>query len=137
MAKNKAATECKRLPVPVKSWGIDHWSTFAYLETLCVDYDGRIDRCRMRCSSKRHPGYVHMASSTQYPTRLKSGFELYDHDDYDCITDMVRFGLVTWTYTGINPGVVALTDKGMQLAARLRSHKMNGGQFADFDPGSI
>jgi hypothetical protein len=32
--------EVPRDPVPIELWGKDHWTTLAYIETRCVDYDG-------------------------------------------------------------------------------------------------
>lgn len=43
-------------PVPVEMWGKDHWSTFGYIETRCVDHDGVPDREHMRCDTDLHPG---------------------------------------------------------------------------------
>lgn len=129
----------QRDPVPMELWGKDHWSTFAYLETVCVDYKGAIDKRRMRCSTRRHPGWALSSSilDTEYPTRLRGKVELSDHDDYDCIEDMEAAGLLKWIGTSTHPGIVTLTNKGKQLAGRLRAHKMNGGMFGNFEAGSV
>jgi hypothetical protein len=90
-------------------FGKDHWSTFAYVETRCVDYKGVLDGDHMRCHGARHPmlagagrraGVIGGADGAPYPTRLKragdgSPVELSDHDDYDCIDDLIACGLVS------------------------------------------
>lgn len=99
-----------RPPVPVEQFGSDHWSTFAYVETRAVDHHGILDHDRMRCDADRHPilataGRVNSArgltSRQKYPTRLRSTaeapVELADHDDYDCLDDLVAAGLLTVT----------------------------------------
>lgn len=71
-----------RDPVPVEKFGKDHWSTFAYIETRCVDYKGVPDRDHMRCDVDRHPGLVNRGSggsNQKYPTILK-GARLENHD---------------------------------------------------------
>lgn len=126
--------------VPVEQWGKDHWSTFAYLETRAVDYKGVINHEHMRCDSDRHPGLANSANrlggGKKYPTRLKNGAEKSDHDDWDCFEDLISVGLVTWEGTGMLP-IVAFTDKGRVLAGRLRAFKAEGGNFAEFSPGTL
>ena len=81
-------------PVPMAQWGKDHWSTFAYIETRCVDFDGVPCRDHMRCDLDRHPSLRHRGTSeNKYPTRLKGGQERQDHDDWDCIDVVVRRGV--------------------------------------------
>ena len=83
-------------PVPIEYWGRDHWSTLAYVETVCVDNKGRISLARMRCSAKRHPALLSAVGDNtgrEYPTFLKEG-ELTDHDDWDCLLDMESIGYV-------------------------------------------
>jgi hypothetical protein len=89
--------------VPVGEFGKDHWSTFAYVETRTVDYDGQLSHDQMRCNPNRHP-MLHAAKrrgmlfdrgvDKEYPTRLLGGIERYDHDDYDCLDDLVAAGLL-------------------------------------------
>ena len=43
---------------PMKQWGRDHWSTFAYIEGICVDYPDKIgkpDHRKIQCNANRHP----------------------------------------------------------------------------------
>jgi hypothetical protein len=126
--------------VPVAQWGRDHWSTFAYLECRAVENMGVIDRERMRCDPKRHPGLANSANRSfagkVYPTILKDGSEKHDHDDWDCFEDLIEMGFVTWEGSGIHP-VVKFTDKGFLMAASLRTHQANGGNFRNFEPGTF
>jgi len=143
--------------IPMERWGKDHWSTLAYLECRIVDHRGRISHDHMRCHAGRHPAMLHAkrrgnlfgnGDGSAYPTRLKDG-ELPDHDDYDCIDDMIAAGLVTVTMPPAPEGVLvtglveselmtratyALTDEGRRLCAALRAHKAAGRNWATFDP---
>ncbi len=126
--------------VPIEEWGKDHWSTFAYVETRCVDYRGNLDKDHMRTNPQRHPAMVgprvamlekaSPSSTFEYPTRIKSGTEP-EHDDWDCFYDIERAGLVEDKGTGLFP-VAVLTTRGKEIAAKLRAHKANGGSFASF-----
>lgn len=121
--------------VPIEKFGKDHWSTFAYAETVCVDHRGVPDRRRMRCDTDRHPGLAPYPSpeiSQKYPTRLKGGELLADHDDWDCIDDCEVAGLLEQLGSGIHP-FWRLTDKGKEVAGQLRAHKADGKGFATFE----
>lgn len=64
-------------------FGKDHWSTFAYIETRCVDHKGVPDRNHMRTDRDRHPalaGNMALTIQKKYPT-LARGCEIPDHDD--------------------------------------------------------
>ena len=120
--------------IAISRWGKDHWSTFAYLETLAVDHEGiaKPDNRRMRTNEKTHP---HLLGSpeqgaSQYATRLKDG-EAKGHDDWDCLDDAVEVGFLEDIGTGINR-VFKFTKLGQKVASQLRVHKMNGGNFGDF-----
>jgi hypothetical protein len=123
--------EIPRDPVPPKFFGKDHWSTFAYMETRCVDYKGVPDRRHMRCDPTRHPGLAHIAWKNDYPTLLAGMVKLSKHDDWDCFYDLEEAGLLKDIGTGINP-VAKLTKLGHTVAAALRKHKAEGKNFADF-----
>lgn len=134
-------------PVPVSEWGKDHWSTLAYIETVCVDSVttkgiGSIVFDRMRVDRHRHPMLIGRRQAVSfsgvrdneknYPTRLRNDRELHDHDDWDCLDDMEKAGLVE-VISQAN-GRVRMTDAGLAMAAKLRAHKARGGKYADFDP---
>lgn len=123
-----------RKPVPMKDWGKDHWSTFAYIETRVVDHSGVVHNAHLRCSPQRHPGHAHAGSRGRTPpTRLADGKEKRYHDDWDCIEDMVEAGLVVWGGTGLHP-VFSLTALGWAMASALRQHKGSGGAYCFFAP---
>jgi len=109
------------MTVPIDKWGKDHWSVFAYIETLCVDGNRVIDHRRMR------------RDGVKYPTRLKGMEELPNHNDWDCADDIEAAGLAENAGTGINR-LYKLTEKGFEVAALLRKHKANGGWFSNFVP---
>jgi hypothetical protein len=144
VTNKNAKAEVNPDAVPMALWGKDHWSTFAYIETRCVDHEGVPNREHMRCTPKIHPGLTNSANqsfSTDYPTRLKGGIhegkplsvEKKDHDDWSCLEDAESAGLLINIGTGINP-VFRLTDLGRKVADQLRLHKSNGGRFATFEP---
>lgn len=119
--------------VPREKWGKDHWSTFAYLETRCVDYKGELDRQHLRIDPDLHPGLAHRGSmGKKYPTRLKDGEEVQNHDDMSCLDDIEQQGLIIAIGTGMH--LYSITDKGSEIARQLRKHKSNGGSFATFEP---
>lgn len=111
-------------PVPPEDFGRDHWSTFAYVETRTVEYRGTIDHDHMRCHGNRHP--IMLAAKTfrgggdgsRYPTILAGGRDLPNHDDYDCLDDLIAAGLLEvhlpwsdgWRYTDAYDRPVAAAD---------------------------
>jgi hypothetical protein len=128
-----------------------------YVETLCVDSIhggvGEIDKTRVRVNPKRHPLHAvkmygeRRTWKPEYGTRL-SGFwkngdakatdpkrQIKSHDDWDCLNDLEAAGLVN-VISEAN-GFVALTDKGREVAGRLRAHKSKGGFFATFSARSV
>lgn len=125
-------------PVPMARWGKDHWTTFAYVETRWVDHRGMLDHDRMRCDRTRHPlfyaakrrtvAFGSDADGSQYATRLKTEareadgrwgvVELLRHDDYDCVDDARREGLIEVTMPReAYPGGVFLDayDRGVRV----------------------
>lgn len=148
--------------VPVESWGKDHWSTLAYVETLAVDGQQSIDLRRMRVDNSRHPLLAHHVSDMKYPTCLHGGVELYDQDDWDCLADAVGAGFIKIlglprNYLDVEPGrrgmilpslprkalstggfmwtgkpKVKFTPLGITVVASLRAHKASGGTFSTF-----
>lgn len=99
-------------PIAPNRFGKDHYSALAYVETRTVDYRGRLDHDHMRCDGRRHSQLLvakrrsisfgtHMVDACgKYPTRLRwnpdgSPNEIFDHDDYDCLDDMLACGWLT------------------------------------------
>lgn len=135
-----------REPLPAvapKHWGRDHWSTLAYLETVGVDRRGEVGNEQMRTNPRRHREFIGKyqarlpAPMGPYPTRLNENApeglqDLVDeqgHDDWDCVDDLARAGLLeVHRLTRGRPGhpvadggvAVALTEDGRRLASELR-----------------
>ena len=137
--------------VPVTDYGKDHWSLLGYIETLCVESIkkgvGEIDYRKMRVNEKAHPLLWRNHDFPWQPgsgTRLAGYFlgtklgdkrvdelrRLDDHDDVDCLDDLEAAGLVE--ILSLVNGFVRMTDKGREIAGRLRAHKSRGGFFSNF-----
>lgn len=121
------------MSVSIEKFGKDHWSTFGYVACRVVSHDGIPDRAHMRCDHDQHPGlyFSHGLVPQKYPTILKGGDELKDHDDYDCVDDLEAAGLVSTHGTGVHP-IWKLTDLGWEFHKALTLFKNEGGSFADF-----
>ncbi len=142
--------------IQVERFGEDHWSTLAYVETVCVDRGGIIQPEKMRCNARRHRTFAHslcFVSTKEYPTRLRDG-ELPKHDDWDCLQDLAEAGFLviaeddvvpskrinvnpSFNYSSAFPGLtcrVEMTSKGFGMAMQLRQHRANGGKWRDFAP---
>lgn len=115
----------------IKEFGCDHWSTLLYVEARCTDNSGIPDRRNMRCLDGRHPQYSHGHDSSEHPTRLADDKLLPNHDDWDCVDDLERAGLVVIGGTGINP-VWQMTEEGQRIVGLLRMHKQRGHGTATF-----
>jgi len=134
--------------IPVEKWGKDHWSTFAYLETVTVDKGNIVGNRQMRTNPRLHRELVGISPASglpidgSYPTRLKGGEQAENHDDWSCIEDMVNAGIVVASFRvkdgrtliGNSECRVRLTSEGEVIAHQLRDFKRNGGNFADFQP---
>lgn len=125
--------------VPMKDWGKDHWSTFAYIETRIVDRDGTVELNRLQANANRHPLYVGttpfgtILDGSEYGIRLAGGVELPgpDYDEWDCIDDMKAEGLLRDVGFTMTPQF-EMTERGVGIASQLRAFKGRGGQFRDF-----
>lgn len=139
----KRVADCEWPPRTIDTFGKDHWSTFAYADSVCAGQDGIPNRDRMRCNHHRHlhlAGPITLQSATlgvfdvkgryRYHTRTRNG-ELREHDDWDCIDDLVDAGLMCNTGTTINPCWL-ITEAGLRVVAKLRAHKQAGGTFSSF-----
>ncbi len=150
-------------PVLPELWGKDHWSTLAYAETCTVE-GHPLSLGRMRCDVTRHPLLASCRvpyTGQKYPTRLRDGVELPDHDDWDCLCDAQQAGLIK--VMGLPEGVldvepgrrgglfihlrrrttslgsewagkprVKFTQRGWEVMHLLRQHKGSGGSFGTF-----
>lgn len=104
--------------VPMKKWGKDHWSLLAYIDSCCINNNGKLNSLRMR------------ADGEKYPTRTKDG-ELRGHNDYHCLKDLESEGFVQNIGTLANP-IVRMSDKGLDAMKQLTKHKQTGGNYDNF-----
>lgn len=124
------------LPVPESYFGRDHWSVFGYLAHCVTERDGYVDIRRMRCDPDRHPGLAHEGSvvcDRKYPTRLRGGLQIDDHDDHDCADDLEAAGLLEHIGTGIHPRF-KLTDRGFRVLDDVNRARAEGGTWSRFRP---
>jgi hypothetical protein len=119
-------------PIPMEDFGADHWGTFAYLETRCVDHGGVVHIRHMRCDADRHPQFAHSGIAAKYPTRTKKG-EVQNHDDWDCLDDCELAGLAENDGSALHR-IYKLTPLGFKVAGQIRQHKADGGNFHSFSP---
>lgn len=133
-------------PVEESRFGKDHYSTLLYVEVRAVDHHGLLDHEHMRCDNDRHPIMygakantlareamigAPSAARTKYPTFLRDKQEQPDHDDYDCLDDMLAAGWLTVTMPQAEPGGHWFEDaRGHQVLAGGR-----GGEI--IDPGFV
>lgn len=130
----KVAADAELPPLTMAMFGRDHWSTFGYIETRIVDYRGVPDKRHLRCHHGRHPLQAHQGGcASAYPTRLRDGLTCHNHDDWDCLDDCEREGLLVNNGSAANP-VFELTDLGRKIAAQLRAHKAAHGKWSTFEP---
>jgi hypothetical protein len=119
--------------IHIATWGKDHWSAFAYAETLAVDHEGIIipEVSKMRTNHKTHPFLGGLIDGGKYPTKLRNGNILRGHDDWDCLDDAVKNGLLMDIGSSTNKAY-KLTKRGRKVANLLREHKSKGRKLEDF-----
>lgn len=68
--------------LPPHTWGKDHFSTLAYLETCAVDHSGSVSNARLRCDARLHPAVVDRlpVEAREYPTILRDDKLQAGHD---------------------------------------------------------
>ena len=107
-------------------FGRDHRSTLLYIESRCVDFRGSVEQKHMRTNNARHPGRgPGLSWKPQHGSRLADGSVLPEHDDWDCIDDMIRCGWMENHGSAINPSY-CLTDAGWAEAHRVRRERAEG-----------
>lgn len=116
----------------VDDFGRDHWSTFGYLATRCIDHKGIPDKPHMRTNAKRHPLLDNGLDASGTPTRLKRGVLLEGHDDWDCADDLIEHGFLLNLGTPMNPQY-RLTEKGADAWRVLSLHRQEGRSFETYE----
>ena len=138
--------------ITIEKFGKDHWSLIAYIETCANDGDesnlAKLDKQRLRCNPARHP--LLNVNQTQwkesYGTRVRVGFEdvknlspqeliargfiLPEHDDWDCLDDLEAAGLIE--VISLTQSLVRITPFGISVAHSIRRHKLNNGQYHNY-----
>lgn len=115
-------------------WGQDHWRTFLYVETCCVDKGGVVDPRRVQTNHSRHPVRGNPLDGSSYGIRLKDRtLPGEDYDEWDCIEDMEHHGLLENDGTDNNPRY-RLTAIGKSIAGQLRGHLSDGASCKTFTP---
>ena len=130
------ADESVRPAVPVADFGLDHWMVFAYLFECNTYGGGVIDIDRMRCDSRRHPRVEGnrcrvlrlIQGADRFPTRLRGGLLRRNHDDWDCLWDLVEAGLVVPEFMAMDPlpSSGAFTARGRAVMNALSGHLATG-----------
>lgn len=133
-----------------KEWGRDHYSTLLFVKHCIENEDGKIDNERMRCNPRIHRQLLGKAQFDfgipveEYPTRLKDGKIKEKHDDFSCLEDMVRFGIIEAKENHINDNpfcncviIVSFTEKGAKYSHALEVLKKRGLNFAMIDHEKI
>jgi hypothetical protein len=109
--------------IPRERWGKEHERLLLYIETVCVDAQGKPDGRRMSHNPDRTPPHGNPCDwDDKYSTRLKDGTQVKGHDDWACVEDFIAAGLLKWEGTGTHP-VFVLTDLGWNVAWRLRRQR--------------
>lgn len=136
------------MSIKVEQFSKDHWSTFAYFVSLCIDAKeniGKIEKSRMRTNSEKHPllgiagrwkpeystrltGFFEFNEKQDYLKCIDAGLMILGHDDWDCLNDLSNAGFVEI----VSQNKVKITDAGMKVSGELQSHKMKGGFYSNF-----
>lgn len=131
-----------------EKWGRDHLSTLLYMETRLCDYGGlkivpdprmRTKRRMFRLFSEKFKSshrrdIAHMiVMDKKHGSRLKDGEILDSHDDWDCLQDMAKHGLITPDEESFDLGVsLSFTELGYHIVYLLRKFKCENKNIKDF-----
>jgi hypothetical protein len=133
--------------IPMEFWGKGHWSILAYIEAVMVEcagfqvgFDPRMTQNRRNfrvmqemCPRPKRTSTPHggVAMDDKWSTLLNNSQRVIGHDDWCCIQDIAAEGLLS--ATSFEPkDTLHLSEKGKDLAAKLRVHKQEGGMYATF-----
>jgi hypothetical protein len=137
--------------VPIELWGRDHWALLGYIETIMEAYHHfdigcdahmrqnaeHLQLMRQKNFSPLRPNMHKNLSSrarvmnSEFGSRLINGEFVLDHDDWDCIHDMIAYDF--FTAKRIKPkDKLVFSDLGLKISSLLRQHKIQGGTFSQF-----
>lgn len=111
--------------IPLRRFGKDHWSLLLYIESRCVDGNGKLESRCLRDRSR--PGWV-----GSYATIAKSGQKISGHDDWNCIIDLEAAGLIRAIESLDSAAAFQITPEGWKLVSRLRQNRAAGKLDANF-----
>lgn len=110
----------------LETFGPNHDQLLVLIEVECVEHRGLLEPHRLRANPARRPSAAGAVWKDEYSTRLVDGTVLSGHDDWDCLDDLVRAGLVT--LKELSPGrAFGLTDAGWSRAHALRRARAKRG----------
>jgi hypothetical protein len=134
------------IEVKIEDYCKDHWSLLGFIESRVEAYNvgpntGRLDLRHMRVNPTLHPQFNNGNGwKPEYGSRLQGYWVegqpnnpdklILDHDDIHCLEDMERAGLIEWQSSANM--FVKLTPYGVEVASRLRRHKLEGKNYSEF-----
>lgn len=119
---------------PMK-WATDHWILLYWAEKYAVGASGKVPTEKMRANAAKHAWLKSVDDFGMHATVLRSGEEVADYDDYDCLMDLAGADLLTVLFPVDGPtcipyvhqmgelrwGVkIELTPKGWKWAGFIR-----------------
>jgi len=122
--------------VPMRQWGVDHWSVLMCLEIQCVEVGGLIDKYYMRCDNRVHGKLCSNSKcSDETPTQLFGGTLRYKYDDWSCLQGMIAMGLFKGYVMDFGTGnlfKVEITSYGSRIASILRKYCTDEKKLSEF-----
>lgn len=115
-------------------FGTQHWVMILRVEAWVTMNNGEIEKDRMRTNYNKRPPKPLKAiewDKLLMATRLNNGTLIDDHDDWDCLEDLINNDFVkveVWK----NKKLVSLTEKGFNTFIKLRKHRHEGNKLANF-----
>jgi hypothetical protein len=124
--------ENQNVPIPPTLFGTIHWVMLLRVESWAVMNNGEIQKERMSTNyNKRPPAPSGKQWDKMNSTHLNNGYLVEDHDDWDCLDDLIGNGFVQ-TEMWKNKKLVKLTEKGFQTFVKLRKFRQKGKKIRDF-----
>lgn len=130
--------------IPISNWARDHWSVLLYLKSCDLNKGGIVDNRRMRVNPRLHRKFT---TSTQMvipggpsDTKLRDGSVAANHDDWSCLEDMVKAGVLRAYFrvksksSAFNclEARVSLTERGWSIVQSLERFKSRHGSYEEF-----
>lgn len=131
--ENEMQDEEVSQPISYKLFGIQHWMMLIRVESWFTMNNGEIEPLKMRTNYNKRPP---QPKGKQWDklinsTRLNDGTLAHDHDDWDCLEDLIVNDFVKvelWK----NKKLLSLTEKGFQTFVRLRKFRKENQSLKTF-----